>query len=82
MVIDNQETKESLLNRLHRYQQEDQGIDSPQKDSSAALRNVGVGSQILADLGVHQMRLLSPEKKYHALSGFKLEVVEYIEDDA
>lgn len=82
VIIDNQETKESLLNRLHRYQQEDQGIDSPQKDSSAALRNVGVGSQILADLGVHQMRLLSPEKKYHALSGFKLEVVEYIEDDA
>ncbi len=80
VIIDNQETKKSLLNRLNRYQQEDQGIESPKADSSAALRNVGVGSQILADLGVHQMRLLSPEKKYHALSGFKLEVVEYIED--
>jgi 3,4-dihydroxy 2-butanone 4-phosphate synthase/GTP cyclohydrolase II len=81
VVIDNQESKEALLNRLRRYQDEDKGIESPRSDSSAALRNVGVGSQILADLGVHKMRLLSPEKKYHALSGFKLEVVEYIEDD-
>ncbi len=81
VVIDNQESKQSLLNRLNRYQEEDKGIESPRSDSSAALRNVGVGSQILADLGVHKMRLLSPEKKYHALSGFKLEVVEYIEDD-
>ncbi|MEE4245974.1 MAG: bifunctional 3,4-dihydroxy-2-butanone-4-phosphate synthase/GTP cyclohydrolase II [Kangiellaceae bacterium] len=80
VIIDNQESNEALLARLKRYQDEDQGIESPQTDSNAALRNVGVGSQILADLGVHQMRLLSPEKRYHALSGFKLEVVEYIED--
>ncbi|NVJ59437.1 MAG: 3,4-dihydroxy-2-butanone-4-phosphate synthase [Gammaproteobacteria bacterium] len=80
VIIDNQESKQQLLTRLQRYQEEDQGIESPGHDSSAALRNVGVGSQILADLGVHKMRLLSPEKKYHALSGFKLEVVEYIED--
>ncbi len=80
VLIDNQESKQGLLNRLHRYQQEDKGIESVRTDDSAALRNVGVGSQILSDLGVHQMRLLSPEKKYHALSGFKLEVIEYIED--
>ncbi|NVJ49714.1 MAG: 3,4-dihydroxy-2-butanone-4-phosphate synthase [Gammaproteobacteria bacterium] len=80
VVLDNQESKEALLGRLQRYQEEDQGIESPRQDPTAALRNVGVGSQILADLGIHKMRLLSPEKKYHALSGFKLEVVEYIED--
>ncbi len=80
VIIDNQEPKDAMLARIQRYADEDQGIQSPRPDSSAALRNVGVGSQILADLGVHQMRLLSPEKKYHALSGFKLEVVEYIED--
>ena len=42
-------------------------------------RRVGVGSQILQDLGVHDMRLLSSStKRYHALGGFGLNVVEYV----
>ena len=40
---------------------------------------VGTGSQILRDLGVRQMRLLSPPVKYTAISGFDLEVVEYLD---
>ncbi|MET1257028.1 bifunctional 3,4-dihydroxy-2-butanone-4-phosphate synthase/GTP cyclohydrolase II [Aliikangiella maris] len=51
-----------------------------QAKASRASRTVGIGSQILMELGVHKMRLLSPVKKFIALSGFKLEVVEYIED--
>ena len=39
---------------------------------------VGVGSQILRDLGVRKMRLLSTPARFNALSGFGLEVVEYI----
>lgn len=42
---------------------------------------VGTGSQILRDLGVGKMRLLSPPVKYTGLSGFDLEVVEYIDHD-
>jgi len=45
------------------------------------IRNFGIGAQILADLGVHRMRLLSAPKKFHALGGFDLEVVEYIWED-
>ncbi|WP_444995554.1 bifunctional 3,4-dihydroxy-2-butanone-4-phosphate synthase/GTP cyclohydrolase II [Aliikangiella sp. IMCC44359] len=57
-------------------------VNSPkvQAKASRASRTVGIGSQILMELGVHKMRLLSPVKKFIALSGFKLEVVEYIED--
>ena len=43
-------------------------------------RNIGVGSQILANLGVCKMRLLSSQTKYHSLSGFGLEPVEYINE--
>jgi len=39
---------------------------------------VGTGSQILRDLGVRKMRLLSPPIKYAGLAGFDLEVIEYI----
>lgn len=43
------------------------------------LRTYGIGAQILADLGVHKMRVLSAPKRFHGLSGFGLEVVEYVE---
>jgi len=43
---------------------------------------VGTGSQILRDLGVRKMRLLSTPMKFTALSGFDLEVVEYIPYEA
>ena len=39
---------------------------------------VGVGSQILRHLGVGQMRLMGPPIRYNAISGFGLEVVEYL----
>jgi len=39
-----------------------------------------VGSQILVSMGVQKMRLLSKPIKYHALSGYGLEVVEYVHD--
>jgi len=41
----------------------------------------GTGSQILRDLGVRQMRLMSSPIKYNAISGFDLPVVEYLAAD-
>lgn len=43
-----------------------------------AYKQVGTGSQILQDLGIQKMRLLSAPYKFNAISGFNLEVVEYI----
>ena len=40
---------------------------------------VGTGSQILMDLGISKMRLLSAPFKFSGISGFDLEVVEYID---
>lgn len=45
-----------------------------------AYKQVGTGSQILQDLGVHKMRLMSAPYKFNAISGFNLEVVEYIQN--
>jgi 3,4-dihydroxy 2-butanone 4-phosphate synthase/GTP cyclohydrolase II len=42
-------------------------------------RVVGTGSQILRDVGVGKMRLLSSPTRFNAISGFHLEVVEFIE---
>jgi 3,4-dihydroxy 2-butanone 4-phosphate synthase/GTP cyclohydrolase II len=42
-------------------------------------QQVGTGSQILMDLGVHKMRLMSAPFKFTGISGFDLEVVEYVD---
>lgn len=46
--------------------------------SSAHYRSIGVGAQILRDLGVQQMRLLSSPLRFNGLSGFGLEIVDYV----
>lgn len=48
------------------------------KNSTGVYLTVGTGSQILRDLGVGKMKLLSAPIKFTALSGFDLEVVEYL----
>lgn len=50
---------------------------TPAQNPQGIYLNVGTGSQILRDLGVGKMRLLSYPTRY-AISGFDLEVVEYI----
>ena len=49
------------------------------KDEVAVLRTHGTGAQILRDLGITRMRVLSAPKHMLALSGFGLEVVEYVD---
>ncbi len=48
------------------------------RDDATELRTFGTGAQILRALGVRRMRVLSAPKQMHALSGFGLEVVEYV----
>lgn len=50
-------------------------------DTSAGgqvLRTVGLGSQILVDIGVRKMQVLGHPRKAPGLAGFNLEVVEYV----
>ena len=45
------------------------------------LRTYGVGAQIIADVGVQKMRVLSAPKMLHGIAGFGLEVVEYVSNE-
>ena len=51
------------------------------RDRASELRTYGIGAQILRALGVRRMRVLSAPKQMQAISGFGLEVVEYVSDD-
>lgn len=59
---------------VERIQHADEPIRSQQE-----LRNYGIGSQILVDLGVRKMKLLATPRKMPSMTGFGLEVTGYID---
>ncbi|MDN5872469.1 MAG: bifunctional 3,4-dihydroxy-2-butanone-4-phosphate synthase/GTP cyclohydrolase II, partial [Nitrococcus sp.] len=72
-----------ILQRMRQYQVstagDTQAVYAAPSQQARDLRTYGVGAQILTDLGVRRMRVLSAPKRMHALSGFGMEVVEYVE---
>ncbi len=84
LVLRNNEDDSAILNRMRDYQRLTAGA-SPENvgagQGSPELRTYGLGAQILTDLGVARMRVISSPKRMHALSGFGMEVVEYVDPD-
>jgi 3,4-dihydroxy 2-butanone 4-phosphate synthase / GTP cyclohydrolase II len=72
-----------LVNKLKAYNLQDQGFDTAEANVKLGfkpdLRDYGIGAQILRDLGVRHMRLLTNNpKKIVGLEGYGLDVVERI----
>ena len=51
------------------------------RGEARVLRTYGIGAQILQDLGVRRMRVLSAPRQMRAISAFDLEVTEYVDSD-
>ncbi|MER3546949.1 MAG: 3,4-dihydroxy-2-butanone-4-phosphate synthase [Rhodanobacteraceae bacterium] len=77
-ILCNEDDSADLLRRLsHRDDSE-----TPPKSNNARQREwrqLGLGAQILADIGARRLRVLGTPRKLVGLSGFGLEVVEYVE---
>ncbi len=72
-----------LENKLHAYLLQEKGFDTVEANEKlgfpADKRDYGIGAQILRDLGITRMKLLTNNpKKYAALTGYGLEIVERI----
>ncbi len=77
VILREQETPRELADAI-------QGLarrEPPSQGDNSVLRTYGVGAQILKDLGVRRMKVLSAPKQMHGISAFDLEVAEYVGEE-
>jgi len=72
-----------LVNKMKAYHLQDKGMDTVEANQAlglpADMRDYGIGAEILADLGIHQIRLLTNNpKKVSGIEGFGLHIVERV----
>jgi 3,4-dihydroxy 2-butanone 4-phosphate synthase/GTP cyclohydrolase II len=79
VVLRNRDRVEDIFARLKDFDPHAPEDRLPaRRQESHELRTYGIGAQILADVGVRKMRVMSAPKAMHGISGFDLEVVEYV----
>lgn len=72
-----------IVNKLRAYELQDQGMDTVEANKAlgfkADLRDYGIGAQVLADLGLRRLRLMTNNpSKVAGLQGYGLEIVEHV----
>jgi 3,4-dihydroxy 2-butanone 4-phosphate synthase/GTP cyclohydrolase II len=79
VVLRKHEEAVDLLDRVARYQLADRGIQHPDTFAEDDTKTYGLGAQILADLGVSRLNVIGAHWKLNGLSGFGLEIEQYID---
>jgi len=82
-LINNEERGVIIFLNYHESQSEIRNLlyeESPTTNNKNDLRNYGIGSQILVDIGVSKMRLLASPRKMPSMTGYGLQVIEFIEN--
>ena len=78
VILRNYDTNRSIVQQIEAHRLGQQASGTTNKDQPGDLRTIGIGAQILTDLGIRQMRVMSAPKHLHALAGFDLEVTEFV----
>ncbi len=78
VLLREQESSRDLIDAVNGLGRERDEV-SARRSGDSVLRTYGVGAQILRDLGLSKIRVLSAPKHLYAISGFDLEITEYVE---
>jgi 3,4-dihydroxy 2-butanone 4-phosphate synthase/GTP cyclohydrolase II len=81
VILRPEESARDLMRSVQSLERTEPEI-GPRGRRAMDFRTFGIGAQILRALGVRRMRVIGAPKHMHALSGFGLEVVEYVSDAA
>jgi len=79
VLLREQESSREFMDAVEGLGQERDDL-TDRRSGDAVLRTYGVGAQILRDLGLSKIRVLSAPKHMYAISGFDLEITEYVEE--
>jgi len=80
VLVSRRESADDVLSQIEMFPEVPQPRGSTSEMGQSFWRVNGTGSQILKDLGVHRMRLLSSPTRFSAISGFNLEITEFVEN--
>lgn len=77
VLLRDQESSRDFMDSIESLDQHHDELEE-RRSGDEVLRTYGVGAQILRDLGLSKIRVLSAPKNMYAISGFDLEITEYI----
>ncbi len=77
VLLRDQETSRDFMDSVESLDEHRDELES-RRSGDSVLRTYGVGAQILRDLGLSKIRVLSAPKQMYAISGFDLEITEYV----
>ena len=80
IVINQGAYSQNLLHRIQAIKAAQEGKQAPSQVPSSQVKDIGIGAQILIDLGISHMKLLtnSEPSRYVGMSGYGLEITDYV----
>ena len=80
IVINQGGYSQNLLHRIQAIKAAQEGNPAPSQVPAAQVKDIGIGAQILIDLGISHMKLLtnSEPSRYVGMSGYGLEITDYV----
>jgi 3,4-dihydroxy-2-butanone-4-phosphate synthase len=80
IVINQGAYSQNLLHRIQAIKVAQEGKQAPSQVPSSQVKDIGIGAQILIDLGISHMKLLtnSEPSRYIGMSGYGLEITDYV----
>jgi len=79
VLLRDQESSRDFMDSIETLGQQSDELES-RRSGDDVLRTYGVGAQVLRDLGLSKIRVLSAPKHMYAISGFDLEITEYVSE--
>jgi 3,4-dihydroxy 2-butanone 4-phosphate synthase/GTP cyclohydrolase II len=80
VILRQSESPRELADAVNVPAQPEERHDRGRTQPGTVLRTIGIGAQILQDLGVRRMQVLSAPKQLHGLAAFGLEIAGYVDD--